>query len=136
MTDKKQGIIDSRDLQETIDALQSEIDGAEITLNEETSQYEDKEGVVWDSEVETLESLKEFATEFEGYAPDYRYGEAAIRDTYFKEYAQELASDIGAMRDKQAWPLNCIDWEKATRELQMDYSSIDFDGVTYWVRGK
>ena len=32
------------------------------------------------------------------------------------------------------WPFNCIDWEKAAEELQQDYMSIDFDGVTYWMR--
>ena len=26
------------------------------------------------------------------------------------------------------------DWERATRELQMDYTEVDFDGVTYWIR--
>ena len=28
----------------------------------------------------------------------------------------------------------CIDWAQAARELRMDYTSVDFDGVTYWIR--
>lgn len=27
-----------------------------------------------------------------------------------------------------------IDWERAAEELRMDYTAVDFDGVTYWVR--
>lgn len=27
-----------------------------------------------------------------------------------------------------------VDWERAARELQMDYTPVEFDGVTYWVR--
>lgn len=57
-----------------------------------------------------------------------------IRDTYFEDYARELAEDIGAIKDDASWPYTCIDWERAARELQMDYTAIEFDGVTYWVR--
>lgn len=57
-----------------------------------------------------------------------------IRDSHFQDYAQELADDIGAIDPKATWPCNCIDWEQAARELQMDYTGIEFDGVTYWTR--
>ena len=32
------------------------------------------------------------------------------------------------------WPNTCIDWDQAAGELKMDYSAVDFDGVTYWIR--
>lgn len=57
-----------------------------------------------------------------------------IRDSYFKDYAQELAEDIGAINADATWPNNCIDWEQAARELRVDYTAIEFDGVTYWTR--
>jgi len=57
-----------------------------------------------------------------------------IRDSYFEEYAQELAEDIGAINRNMQWPLNCIDWEQAAGELRMNYSDVEFDGVTYWYR--
>lgn len=72
--------------------------------------------------------------EAEGYAADWKYGEALIRDSYFKRYAMELAEDIGAIPDDAKWPCTCIDWDKAARELQMDYTSVEFAGITYWVR--
>lgn len=81
-----------------------------------------------------LASLIKLAAEGEDYSEDWKYGAQLIRDSYFKEYAQELADDTGAINAKATWPNNCIDWERAARELQYDYTSIDFDGVTYWVR--
>jgi len=62
------------------------------------------------------------------------YPVTLIRDSYFQTYAQELAEDIGAVKDDAQWPYTCIDWEHAARELQYDYSSVDIDGVTYWTR--
>ncbi|KVE35712.1 hypothetical protein [Burkholderia sp. BDU5] len=48
--------------------------------------------------------------------------------------ASELASDCDMIKRDATWPNNCIDWERAARELQVDYSSVEFDGVTYWYR--
>lgn len=62
------------------------------------------------------------------------YPVTLIRDSYFRTYAQELAEDIGAINENASWPNNCIDWDQATRELRMDYSSIEYGGVTYWTR--
>lgn len=64
---------------------------------------------------------------------DWNYGCTLVRDSYFTEYAQELARDIGAAPSNE-WPGRCIDWEQAARELQVDYTPLDFDGVTYWAR--
>lgn len=68
-------------------------------------------------------------------APDYEYGITMIRDSYFETYARELAEDIGAVENENVWPTMFIDWEAAADALRMDYFSVDFDGVTYWVRG-
>lgn len=62
------------------------------------------------------------------------YPVTLVRDSYFEDYARELADDIGAINTEIGWPNNCIDWERAARELQQDYTSVEFDGVTYWTR--
>lgn len=85
-------------------------------------------------EIAELHALQELADEAEGYAPDWKHGEALIRDDYFETYAQQLAEDIGAIDKAAQWPNTCIDWEQAARELQQDYTSVEFDGVTYWIR--
>ena len=62
------------------------------------------------------------------------WGSTLIREDYFEEYAQEFAEDIGAISSGAGWPLYCIDWERAARELAMDYSHVELDGVTYLAR--
>lgn len=57
-----------------------------------------------------------------------------IRDSYFVDYAQELAEDIGAINQAGAWPNDCIDWDKAAEQLQHEYSTVTFGGVDYWYR--
>ena len=81
-----------------------------------------------------LVALKAFAKEAEDYAADWLHGEAMIRNSYFAEYAEQLAEDIGAIDRNAKWPLNHIDWEAAASELKHDYTEVDFDGVSYWVR--
>ena len=115
-------VIDSRDVIERIEELE-----AEIEIETEDEGEPDPDGV------EELAILKALADEGEG-SPDWPHGETLIRDSYFEEYAQELAEDCCDMLDTNQWPLHCIDWEQAARELQLDYISIEFDGVDYWIR--
>jgi hypothetical protein len=46
----------------------------------------------------------------------------------------KFADDIDAIDRDAKWPLNHIDWEAAAAELLTDYTSVTFDGVTFWVR--
>lgn len=132
--DRYNDMIDSRDLEEAIEELQGELEGVEYNL--ETEQYE-VNGVEMNSEYEELEKLIEFAQAFKESSSDYPYGAVAIRDTHFKEYAQEMAQDIGIVNNSSnmdAWPLNCIDWDQAAEQLKGDYTPIEFEDITYWVR--
>lgn len=65
---------------------------------------------------------------------DWQYGATLIRDSYFETYARELAEDIGVFKEDAGWPHDCIDWERATEALQQDYTQVEFNGVTYWIR--
>jgi hypothetical protein len=87
-----------------------------------------------DDEVDELRILQELADEGES-SPDWTHGETLIRESYFEEYARELAADIGDIGSNARWPNNHIDWEAATAELLNDYFEVDFDGVTYYIRG-
>jgi len=62
------------------------------------------------------------------------YPVTLIRDSYFRDYAEELADDIGAINRDALWPCNCIDWDETADQLKQDYTTVEFDGVTYWVR--
>ena len=115
-------VIDSRDVIARIEHLQNIADDAT------------DDAPMGDEEKAELTALLALQEQAEGYAADWRYGEGLIRDSYFETYARELADDIGAIKDGASWPYTCIDWEQAARELQMDYTSVEFDGVTYWIR--
>ena len=115
-------IIDSRDVIARIEELEDEKEMFDGDNWEETEEGE---------ELAALLSLQE---EAEGYSDDWKYGSTLIRESYFTEYAQELAEDIGAVDRNASWPNNCIDWEYAAKELQQDYTMVSFDGVDYWVR--
>ena len=118
MFSNRNDVIDSRDVIERIAELKDEIEGL-ATDSEELGEAMD--------ELATLEALQ---AEAEDYAPDWRHGEALIRDSYFTDYAREYAEDIGELGSMAAY----IDWDRFASDLQMDYTSVDFDGVTYWIR--
>lgn len=85
------------------------------------------------SEADELKSLLALQDEAEGYAPDWQHGAQLIRDSYFTEAMEEVCKDIGDLpRDIPAYLV--IDWEATADNLKVDYTSADFDGVTYWVR--
>ena len=82
-----------------------------------------------------LKMLLEFAEEGESLS-DWEYGATFIRDSYFRDYAIELAEEVGATSTEKSntWPYNCIDWDQASWELQCDYTCVYMDGVAYWSR--
>jgi hypothetical protein len=129
-------IIDSRDVIARIEELEGEREALADEVSE--ADEDDLDAAVaaleeWDREnAEELKILKDLQDEC-NYG-DWQHGETLIRDSYFEDYAQQLAEDIGAINHSAGWPNNCIDWDRATSELQMDYSLVSFDGVDYWIR--
>lgn len=121
-------MIDVRDVISRVEELES-IEGIE----------EDIEGPDQTDDQVELVTLRDLLDELRGNGGDEEwrgswYPVTLIRDTYFKTYAEELAEDIGAINADASWPNSCIDWDQAASELQMDYTSTEFDGVTYWYR--
>ena len=110
-------VIDSRDVEKAIAELESELD----------------DDIIDEDDKELLDALIALRDEGENYS-DWRFGETLIHDDYFETYARDLAEDIGAINQDASWPNTCIDWEQACEELQMDYSTVDFGGHTYWIR--
>lgn len=134
-------VIDSRQVIERIEELGAIRD----ELREEFDETPENAGAdfhAWvrnqvgfsSEEYDELLALEKLAGEGDTLA-DWKYGETLVRESYFETYAQELADDIGAINRDATWPNDCIDWGRAARELLMDYTSLDFDGVTYYARG-
>ena len=92
------------------------------------------------SDQDRLEHLEQLDDQFDyGEGGMEEYGKniccTLIADSYFEDYAYELAADIGAIDNTYSWPASCIDWKKAAEQLQMDYHSVTFEGREYWIRG-
>lgn len=132
-----ENVIDTRDLMARVDELRDERaahegDGYLEGQPDWETDYAD--------DAEELAELEAILADLAGYGGDEQwegdwYPATLIRDSYFEDYAQELAEDVCSDAIRSAsWPLTCIDWERAARELQMDHTSTEIDGVTYWYR--
>ena len=89
-----------------------------------------------ETEPDTYEAWKVALWDDAGYAiEDVAENEPTmIPASDFAAYAQELAEEIGAIDPDAKWPVYCIDWERAARELKMDYTSVQVNGTTYYFR--
>lgn len=126
MTDVSNGddLIDSRDVIARIEELHG-------IATDESADSDDRTHA--NNELAVLQALQD---EAEGYSNgDWKHGATLIRESYFERYAQDFADDIhgSAVRDA-SWPFDHINWADAAEALQQDYTSVDFDGVTYLIR--
>jgi len=152
--DNTQDVLDSRDIIERIEELESEQDELKELFEEAKAARKEPDtddpeliaslnadiansemnlmrwnGKNWDE----LKALKKLAEEAEGYAPDWKHGETLIRESYFTEYCKELLEDIGDLPKGLPWYI-AIDWEETADNLRIDYTEVEFDGVTYLIR--
>ena len=109
--------IDSRDIIERIEELSELIDGE--GCGDTCADYQ-----------EEYNALQAFAKQFEDYAEDYQYGVQAIRESSFEQAMDELIDDCYDLPDIPSFMTVTLDYDM----LMQDYSAIDFDGVTYYVR--
>lgn len=122
-------VIDLRDVIARYEEIEAEIE----------AQNEDAGDTVEPAVRSEFSLLIELLADLKGYGGDEQwrgdwYPITLIHDSHWVDYAQELAEDIGAIDRKATWPNNCIDWDRAARELQQDYSSVEFGDETYWYR--
>lgn len=122
-------VIDSREIIERIEELSDERDS--FLEEDETKLLPE-----WDKtpEAEELKSLLALQEECEGYS-DWEYGITLIRCNYFKEYAEDLAKDVGDLPDNiPAYIYDNINWQGVADDLSSDYTKVDFDGIEYYFR--
>ena len=131
--------IDSRDVIERIAELKAEwADGSATPMEgqhdpEDYALTEDDWALYLTAEdAAELVALMALAEDASKYASDWEYGEMLVSDDYFPTYARELAEETTTISN--SWPHCHIDWEGAAQALQADYTQVDFDGETYWIR--
>lgn len=141
--DNSQDILDSRDIIARLEELEADLQNTydERLDTEDGRTFEDWiESLIADNtdlsgDALEYKSLKALCDEAEGYAEDWKYGSTLIRESYFTEYAEELCRDIGDLPKELPSYIEChIDWEGVARDIKTDYTEVDFDGVTYYVR--
>ena len=82
-------------------------------------------------EAHELAALQALQEEAEDYCPDWTYGAQLIRGSYFEQAMDEMVADCYTLpKDMPFWMSIKLDYDA----LQQDYTGVDFDGVTYWVR--
>lgn len=133
-------VIDSRDviarIQELEDELQDLEDAADEMADDTVRCTEIMAEISeWRSgdNGQELKALRALASEAEDYAPDWQHGETLIRESYWPTYAKQLVEDVGDLPHNIPHYI-VIDWEATADNLKVDYTEVDFDGVTYLVR--
>jgi hypothetical protein len=83
-------------------------------------------------EYEEYAALHDLAVECADYSADWEYGETLIRRSYFEQYMDEMIGDCYEMpKGLPSWMSIKLDYVA----LEQDYSSVDYDGVEYLIRG-
>lgn len=95
----------------------------EAELQEAKDNYDDNMQV----EYEQLENLIN-----EMGLREFKDGVLMIPDDEFTDYTMEYAEDMGV--NIRSWPYSCIDWTQAADVLRLDYTSCEYDGMTYYYR--
>lgn len=123
-------VIDSRDviarIEELVALRDANIEAMESFGDDDCEDFTKEDA----EELAALEALALEGSTLE----DWSYGAVLIHDGYFEDYAQTLAEEVCDLSSASSWPTSHIDWKSAAAALQSDYTSIEFDGTTYWVR--
>lgn len=123
-----------RDLDTGAGAVWVHTSGAVHCDDDDTGESASLSDPLDNDESAELDALRKLAEDGADYCPDWEHGTELVRDSYFKDYAMQFAEDIGAISSDAAWPRYAIDWNAAAADLRVDYTALDFDGVTYWAR--
>lgn len=122
-------VIDVRDVIARVEYLADTLDG----------RSDEELDADWQPEQQELIVLSELLEELRGNGGDEQwrgdwYPLLLVRDSHFRDFAQQEAEDLDLVKSDARWPYTCIDWEEAAEELKQDYLTVEFDGITYWYR--
>lgn len=119
-------VIDSRDVIARIEEL----------AQQARDYANDEEGAepLSDEEDAEMSSLSDFATQGANSTDDWDHGATLIRYSYFTEYIRDYVQEMSSDALSTLPDYVMIDWEATADQLHSHYSSVEFDGVTYYVR--
>jgi hypothetical protein len=101
-------LIDSRSVIDRIEELRSAwADSTENDPDDYDLSEDDWRAGLDAEDAAELVALLALQSEGEGYS-DWQHGATLIRDSYFEDYARELAEDIGAIPEDASWPAHQV----------------------------
>lgn len=129
-------VIDVRDIIARYEELESE----SVIFSDESD--DDARTAAWRAanpdDAAELAALRDILAELAGYGGDEQwrgdwYPVTLICDSHFTDYARELLEDCGTVpADLPSWVE--IDRDATARNVRVDYTPVEIDGVTYWYR--
>lgn len=128
--------LENSDTPDSNEAWNAEVDATEEKLNALRQDLENAKIALstWlDENQEEFNALESIVDECSGYG-DFEHGETLISEEYFPQYAEDFASDMGAIDRNANWPLNHIDWNAAADDLKTDYTATEIEGTTFYFR--
>lgn len=117
-------VLDLRDVLERIADLELQI-GTDEEIDSDQDELADLNGFVQAIQENFSDSIESIAVN----------EPTIINGSYWVQYAQELAEDLGLIEDTLEWPACHIDWDAAAASLDMDYIRFDYKGAEYLIRG-
>jgi hypothetical protein len=146
--------LDTRDLEERLRTLEDELEVLEAKVSECHTAREEAEAVNDDEETDAvqeaadeLESAESELTDWRkdneeelnelrvmrDEIPEWGYGETLVPETEWIYYVEELCVDCGYIsKDFPGWIE--IDWSATADNVAMDYSTVNYQGETYYYR--
>jgi hypothetical protein len=122
--DNTHDTIDSRQIIERIEELQDMRDDAGNGIG------------VWENddqdELDMLNRLSGSGSTVSG----WDHGVTLVRESYFRDYAIEYISEVNEAALSAARNAGLvIDWDATARDLKTNFTSIEWDGITYYTNG-
>ena len=148
----KNQVLDTRDLIEKRDELRTQIfedfknrfeseieDIDDFEDFESRETFEDSDLVeelditefleLWDDEFDEIAEINEIEEE----CSEFQYGETLISEDYWEDYCRDLVEDCGYIsKDFPSWIE--IDWEATASNISADYTTVNYQDETYYIR--
>ena len=138
-------MIDTRDLAEKREELQTNLvdsfndyfdteieDFDELTKHIDSSENEDVQE--WrDDNSDDFEHIEEI-DELEDEISEFSFGETLIPNDDFTEYCKDMVNDCYNLKDVPDFIKDNINWEGVASDLEVYYSNVTYQGVSYLVR--
>jgi hypothetical protein len=135
--DSGQDYINVRDVIARVEELREDRDSYVLGVPDGTeTPAPEVWGRTYMADAEELDTLETLLSELKGNGGNEQwegewYPVTRIRDSYFEEAMDEMLEAIGYLpKDLPRYLTVTVDYEA----LQTDYTSVEFDGVTYWYR--